>query len=81
MLPDEGAELSTLLNVIFCDLDLLISTFELDLISLNYHLNTIIKMQSGIDADARYDSQRDKLAKLFLPLITITYRLPLFVGG
>jgi len=62
------------LNVIFCDLELLISQFELDLISLNYHLNTIIKLQSGIDADARYDSQRDKLAKLFLPLITITYR-------
>ena len=42
--------------------------------SLNYHLNTILKLQSGIDADARYDSQRDKIAKLFLPLCSISFK-------
>ena len=48
--------------------------------SLNYHLNTLLKLQSGIDADARYDSQRDKIAKLFLPLCSISFKYLRFMG-
>ena len=59
MLPDESGMIS-ILNILFIDLELLISTFEVitsftqkpkcnpDLVSLNYHLNTLLKLQSGI---------------------------------
>ena len=33
-----------------------------------------MKLQSGIDADSRYDEKRAKLAKLFLPIVKVTLR-------
>jgi len=33
-----------------------------------------MKLQSGIDADSRYDKRRVEISKLFLPMVKITLR-------
>ena len=62
------------LSLIFNDVDYLMNTFQTDTKALNYHCGTMMKLQSGIDADQRYDKRRGDLAKLFLPVVKITLR-------
>ena len=59
---------------IFNDIDYLLNTFKGDTNALNYHFGTLMKLQSGIDADSRYDEKRAKLAKLFLPVVKVRGR-------
>ena len=58
----------------FNDIDYLLSSFQSDAVALNYQLGTLMKLQSGIDADQRYDKRRGDLARLFLPICSITLR-------
>ena len=43
-------------------------------------LNNTFQLQSGVDADARYDAVRGKISSLFAPLITLTSKYVHLIG-
>ena len=52
---------------------------NLDVTSLDYNLCSLMKIQSAIDADNRYDDKSEEIACLFLPFVTSTlHRIHLF---
>lgn len=68
-----GATSDDPLSVIMSDISRILSEkLNVDINSLNFNLSTLMKVQSAVDADNRYDSQGESIASFFLPFVKST---------